>query len=185
MGNISVLADPHRCVSCKSCMAACAAKHSAPSEVAAPRLRVVQLNRQSTAPVVCHHCEDAPCVAACPANALFHDTANRRVGVDARYCIACRSCVAACPFGAIDLAYREAPESVAVLLGDALCRASLVKCDRCVDREEGPACVQACSFGALHLVERDENGVVQTVFDKGCAPLAFERGLVSAGRGEK
>ena len=46
----------------------------------------------------CRKCEDAPCIAVCPADALEKD----EDGVVTRYtnlCIACKSCVTICPFG--------------------------------------------------------------------------------------
>lgn len=46
----------------------------------------------------CRKCEDAPCIAACPAEALEKDTD----GIISRYtnlCISCKSCVTICPFG--------------------------------------------------------------------------------------
>jgi Fe-S-cluster-containing hydrogenase component 2 len=46
----------------------------------------------------CRKCEDAPCIAACPAEALEKDID----GVIARHtnlCISCKSCVTICPFG--------------------------------------------------------------------------------------
>ncbi len=159
MGNKSVAADPRKCVSCKSCMAACAAKHSVRGDVAVARLRVIQIAEAKTAPVLCRHCADAPCVAACPAKALFRDEGNRRVGVEMTRCIGCRSCVAACPYGAVDVASRGLSAHAA--------RAVVVKCDRCVDRPEGPACAQACGFGALHVVERDDEGTIIKVCDGG------------------
>ncbi len=46
----------------------------------------------------CRKCEDAPCIAVCPAEALEKD----KEGVISRYtnlCISCKSCVTICPFG--------------------------------------------------------------------------------------
>ncbi len=46
----------------------------------------------------CRKCEDAPCIAACPANALEKD----EEGIIDRYtnlCVSCKSCVTICPFG--------------------------------------------------------------------------------------
>ena len=35
-------------------------------------------------------------------------------------------------------------------------KASIVKCDLCVDRPGGPACVEACPTGGLMVVDEDE-----------------------------
>jgi Fe-S-cluster-containing hydrogenase component 2 len=46
----------------------------------------------------CRKCEDAPCIAVCPAEALDKDSE----GLVTRYtnlCISCKSCVTICPFG--------------------------------------------------------------------------------------
>ncbi len=46
----------------------------------------------------CRKCEDAPCIAVCPAEALDKDEA----GLIIRYtnlCVSCKSCVTICPFG--------------------------------------------------------------------------------------
>ncbi len=48
----------------------------------------------------CRRCEDAPCIAVCPAEALEKD----EEGIITRYtnlCISCKSCVTICPFGTI------------------------------------------------------------------------------------
>jgi Fe-S-cluster-containing hydrogenase component 2 len=46
----------------------------------------------------CRKCEDAPCIAICPAEALEKD----EEGIITRFtnlCISCKSCVTICPFG--------------------------------------------------------------------------------------
>jgi len=46
----------------------------------------------------CRRCEDAPCIAACPADALEKDEDD----IITRYtnlCVSCKSCVTICPFG--------------------------------------------------------------------------------------
>ncbi len=163
MGNKSIAADPRRCVSCKSCMAACTAKHSVECDVALPRLKVVQVNRTNTAPILCRHCTDAPCAAACPAGALFQDEVNARVGVDMSRCIGCRNCVSACPYGAVDVAFCGATGHSS--------RAVVIKCDRCVDREGGPACAEACGFNVLRVVERDSEGFIVRICDEEACDL--------------
>jgi Fe-S-cluster-containing hydrogenase component 2 len=48
----------------------------------------------------CRRCEDAPCVAVCPAEALEKDPE----GIINRYtnlCVSCKSCVTICPFGTL------------------------------------------------------------------------------------
>ena len=160
MGNRFVMADPRHCVACKACMGACIAKHSVPGDSAHPRLKVVQVNELASAPILCHQCEEAPCAAACPTGALFHDDGNARIGVNMSLCIGCRSCVNACPFGAVDVVSApEAFEFGGLSIGAAPA-ASVIKCDRCVDREGGPACVEACASNALCVMQREEDGSV-------------------------
>lgn len=48
----------------------------------------------------CRRCEEAPCIAVCPADALEKDG----MGMIKRHtnlCISCKSCVTICPFGTI------------------------------------------------------------------------------------
>lgn len=97
------MADPGTCFGCKTCMAACLHRHDAPGDVAVPRLTLVT-TRTVSAPVGCHHCADAPCVAACPTGCLYAD--DDHVGVIKEKCIGCRNCVLACPYGAVDIVRR-------------------------------------------------------------------------------
>lgn len=154
MGSKFVIADPRKCVGCKACMAACLVKHFVPGDVPIPRLNVVMVGDEMTAPILCHHCEDAPCAEACPTGALYHD--GDRVAVKLTQCIGCRSCVMACPFGAVTVSERYQATKVGDVTIGAGPRAVVVKCDRCADRKNGPACIEACTSEALRLITQEE-----------------------------
>ncbi|MDR0888813.1 MAG: 4Fe-4S dicluster domain-containing protein [Coriobacteriales bacterium] len=142
-------------------MAACIEKHDVAGDVAAPRLSLVT-TLSISAPIVCHHCVDAPCVNACPEGALFFD--GTRVGVRQSLCIGCRGCVMACPYGAVDVYASTQEYRIGdVVIGDKP-KANLLKCDLCYDREEGPVCIQACPTNALRLV--DESNLEQDIRQK-------------------
>ena len=169
------MADPGTCFGCKTCMAACLHRHDAPGDVAVPRLTLVT-TRTVSAPVGCHHCADAPCVAACPTGCLYAD--DDHVGVIKEKCIGCRNCVLACPYGAVDIVRRppdpEPEAAPAQEQGSApddkepkgararamakkrkRATAVVVKCDLCIDHAEGPACVAACPTKALRVIDQD------------------------------
>ncbi|MCD8199983.1 MAG: 4Fe-4S dicluster domain-containing protein [Coriobacteriaceae bacterium] len=153
MGSKFVIADPRKCVGCRACMAACLVKHYVPGDVPIARLNVVRAGDR-TAPIVCHHCENAPCAASCPTGALYID--GDRVGVRIQRCIGCRSCVVACPYGAVNVVERYDSAAVGDLTVGASPKAAVIKCDRCYDRELGPCCVEACTSLAIRLVDQDE-----------------------------
>jgi Fe-S-cluster-containing hydrogenase component 2 len=48
----------------------------------------------------CRKCEDAPCIAVCPADALEKD-GDGVVERHTNLCVSCKSCVMICPFGTI------------------------------------------------------------------------------------
>jgi Fe-S-cluster-containing dehydrogenase component len=49
-------------------------------------------------PKMCNHCAKSPCTQVCPVGATF-ETDEGIVLVDENYCIGCRYCVQACPYG--------------------------------------------------------------------------------------
>ena len=49
-------------------------------------------------PKLCNHCAHSPCVQVCPVGATF-ESPDGVVLVDKKYCLGCRYCVQACPYG--------------------------------------------------------------------------------------
>lgn len=136
-----------RCTGCRSCEIACAVEHSvgkslftAISETPVPRKRLyIEAAEHYNVPLLCRHCEDAPCVRSCITRALSQDALTRIVSHDAEKCIGCWMCTMVCPYGVIG---RKKEQRVAV------------KCDRCPDRDK-PACVGACPTRALIFAEAE------------------------------
>jgi len=149
--------DLAKCIACKACEIACAIEHStAKSLVGAlgeqprplSRVQVVSLGHGLAAPFQCRHCEDAPCMAACPEDAFTRDgrpepsaeAVMEPVLLNREACQAQKKCLRACPFAAIRMTR------------DGL---KAYKCDLCIGRLNAgvqPACTDACPTGALTFV---------------------------------
>ena len=91
-------------------------------------------------PKLCNHCAHSPCVQVCPVGATF-ETPDGLVLVDEKYCLGCRYCVQACPYGCRYIH----PE-----------KETVDKCTLCYHRiSKGlePACVEACPTGCRQLAD--------------------------------
>jgi Fe-S-cluster-containing dehydrogenase component len=103
--------------------------------------------------VLCNHCENPPCVRACPTQATFKRESDGIVLMDFHRCIGCRFCMAACPFGCPQL---QLPGSAALYrennkLFPTRMKGVVEKCNFCAERlavGQMPACVEA-SNGAI------------------------------------
>jgi molybdopterin-containing oxidoreductase family iron-sulfur binding subunit len=108
-------------------------------------------------PVQCQQCENPPCVRACPVKATWTEP-DGIVVIDYDWCIGCRCCMSACPYGARRFNWREPnlpsgelnPETH-VLGNRPRPRGVVEKCTFCIQRvRQGryPACVEVCPVGA-------------------------------------
>jgi Fe-S-cluster-containing dehydrogenase component len=148
MARYGMVVDTRRCVGCMDCVVACKTENQVPegynrvwiayeTRGAFPTLQMEIRSER------CNHCDDAPCVAACPTGASHVASPGRIVLVDREACIGCKACVAACPYDARFVH----PDGYAD------------KCTFCVHRvREGrdPACVAVCPARALHFGDLDD-----------------------------
>ena len=134
-----VSADPDKCVGCQVCEYACSMSQEKTFNPLKSRIRVVRVNQLANLAVTCRLCEDPPCVAACPRDALTQSEETGLIAIDEDKCNGCGWCIEACDYGAIMLH----PESKVVFV-----------CDLC--KEEGePQCIKWCPEEALDLLTSD------------------------------
>jgi Fe-S-cluster-containing hydrogenase component 2 len=136
---MALVVDHEKCTGCRLCEIVCSVKHTGASNPSRSRIHVIKWPMEGLElPMLCQQCEDAPCIAVCPRDALSRDDALGRVVLNDDLCIGCKLCVTACPFGGMGI--------------DAVAR-RVVKCDLC---DGDPACVRFCDPGALQFVPASE-----------------------------
>ena len=160
---------PDKCRACRRCEVACIAAHHGMSfkeamkhrDELVSRVQVVKAEGFKTT-VRCHQCPHAPCVNVCPTGALQQDEQGRII-MRVQYCVACKMCMAACPYGTITMETIGMP-TVDGEDGETIAqrarREVAVRCDMCRAwrMENGKritACMEACPAHALSLVLAD------------------------------
>ncbi|MCR4407715.1 MAG: 4Fe-4S dicluster domain-containing protein [Anaerolineae bacterium] len=133
--------DPTKCVGCQFCEYICSYTKTGEFNTYRSRIRTVRAEEILITSITCRTCEDAPCVIACPRDALSQDPVTGIIHVDASRCDGCAWCVEACDFGAISIN----PETKLAEI-----------CDQCEDLEDGPQCVKWCPKEALSLTTPDQ-----------------------------
>lgn len=131
--------DYQRCTGCRTCEQVCSVKHDGVLNPMRSRIKIMKWEPEGLyIPMTCNHCQDAPCMSACPVKAIYRDKELDSVKVDYDACIGCRTCVAVCPFGA--MAFNSIDHQV-------------FKCDFC---DGDPQCVRFCDVKAIDYVDVQE-----------------------------
>ncbi|MBA7612950.1 Pyrogallol hydroxytransferase small subunit [subsurface metagenome] len=153
--------DVSRCNGCYNCQIACKDEHVGNdwSPYAKPQpdtgqfwLKINELVRGTVpkvkvayVPVLCMHCDDAPCIAACPIEGAIYKRDDGLVIIDSDKCTGCKNCVDSCPYGVI---YFNEDLNIAQ------------KCTGCAHLLDGgwkePRCVDACPTEAIKFGEESE-----------------------------
>jgi Fe-S-cluster-containing dehydrogenase component len=159
---VGLLYDTTKCIGCKACVAACReanglepdtsygdGKYHAPVDLSARAKTVIKLyddgSKSSFMKAQCMHCVDPACASACMLGAYK----KREFGIvtyDVSYCIGCRYCEVACPYGVPKFEWSKAAPR-------------MVKCELCNHRlAEGklPACAEVCPRQAVIFGKRED-----------------------------
>ena len=142
--------DQAKCIGCHACTTACKSENEVPVGVTRTYVKSVDIGefpqaRRAFQVTRCNQCTDAPCVTACPTQAMFRRE-DGIVDFDKSVCIGCKACMAACPYDAIFIN----PEDH-----------SAEKCNMCAHRLDmglEPACVTVCPTEAILVGDANDAG---------------------------
>jgi molybdopterin-containing oxidoreductase family iron-sulfur binding subunit len=162
--------DLKRCIGCYACQLSCKAEHGTPPGVFFSRVLKREEGeyptvRQLFLPVLCNHCEEAPCVEACPTGASFKWEEDGIVDIDTDKCVGCRACMMACPYS--NRYYNDGRQHYYEQGATDYERARtsrhqtnvVMKCNFCRDRVRAgkqPACVENCPTVARYFGDLDD-----------------------------
>lgn len=166
MTQMAIAFDLDRCLGCYSCIVACKQEHNLQS--GSFRNRILRIGPTMGAltskhpflemyylPILCQHCENPPCVEACPNGAI-----NRRedgiVIINENECDSCRLCITACPYDRYIFNEKEHIE----------------KCTMCVnliEKGDNPACVKTCMSKCIYAGDVDDpnSGISKKIKEAG------------------
>ena len=166
--------DLAKCDGCGDCTKMCNKMHYVPPMQ--EWIKVYEVADNPTAgeyymPRPCMHCDNPPCVRACPVGATFKRT-DGVVMQDNDRCIGCRECIAQCPYSARAFNWAEPTHSAAELATSYSPermyphrKGTIEKCGFCPHMlREGklPVCASACTMGAVYFGDELEDAVTNS-----------------------
>jgi len=171
--------DLSRCIGCRRCVYACVEENNQSRDPQVHWIRVLQMDKDKGVdfshadpyyqpaevpqaghfymPVACQQCRNPPCTKVCPTGATWTEP-DGIVVIDYEWCIGCRYCMAACPYGARHFNWSQPsiPDgqlnpSMHYLGNRPRPKGVVEKCTFCIQRTRAgryPACVEVCPVGA-------------------------------------
>ena len=187
--------DVDRCTGCEACVVACRAENNVPPSgpEASSRGRTTEWLRIERTlegefpdvrmvfkPVLCVHCDNAPCVKVCPVSATYETESGLNAQIHPR-CIGTRACAQACPYTVRFFNWSEphweAPLEQTINPDVAVrWKGIMEKCTFCLQRirraeerakeeerpvrdgEIDPACAQSCPTRTITFGDLDDPG---------------------------
>lgn len=173
--------DLSRCIGCRRCVYACVNENNLSRDPQIHWIKVMEFQKGNNkwqglehsnryyepeqvpekgrfyVPVQCQQCKKPACVKVCPVQATWQEP-DGIVVVDYNWCIGCRFCMAACPYGARSFNWgkpsipkEEFNPEIHYLGNRPQYKGVVGKCTFCVQRSRAgryTACVEACPVGA-------------------------------------
>ena len=102
-----LVVDHEKCTGCRLCEMVCSVEHTGVNSPGRSRIHIIKWPLEGfDLPMLCQQCEEAPCIAVCPKDALSRDSSLGRVVLDYDLCIGCKcdgdpTCVRFCDPGAL------------------------------------------------------------------------------------
>lgn len=171
--------DISRCIGCRRCVYACVEENNLSRDPEVHWIRVLSMEKERGVdfqdadpyynpelvpedgrfyvPTACQQCRNPPCTKVCPAGATWTEQ-DGIVVIDYDWCIGCRCCMAACPYGARHFNWGtpavpadEVNPNMHYLGNRPRPKGVVEKCTFCIQRVRAgryPACVEVCPVGA-------------------------------------
>ena len=140
--------DQNKCVGCHACLVACINENGFQLNDQWRNIHNSNTNHYPDLPLfylslACNHCDDAPCLKNCPAQAYSRDEKTGAIIHHPEKCIGCKYCTWACPYDAPKFNPKKG---------------IIEKCTFCNHRIEEnlkPACANLCPTGALDFTQME------------------------------
>jgi len=171
--------DISRCIGCRKCVYGCVEENNQSRDPQTHWITVLEMDKERGVdlqdadayydhetvpapgkfylPVACQQCENPPCTKVCPVGATWREP-DGIVVIDYNWCIGCRCCISACPYGARrfnwstpKLPKDEIYTNTEYLGNRPRQRGVVEKCHWCLHRTRKglyPKCVEVCPVGA-------------------------------------
>jgi dimethyl sulfoxide reductase iron-sulfur subunit len=163
--------DLRKCVGCNACAAACKQANTTPPGVFWSKVLLYETGEYPAArlrylPMLCMHCQEAPCLEACPTGATYRGEGGL-VLVNDDLCVGCRYCIMACPYEArsyntsrpLEYYTDQGATVFEEVSNGPHPKGAIEKCNFCAPRlleKKLPACVVTCPSSARVLGDLDD-----------------------------
>ena len=171
MARYGIVVDLNRCVGCMTCVLSCKEENFTRPGVWWNQILQVESREQERIVYVryaCMHCDDPPCLKACPNEAIYR-RADGVVLVDQDKCAGMQACVEACPYDVIVMtpdadyfpenggfAQAREEDSLSYRLQRPGKASMCTLCYHRIDVGRQPACVEGCPSRAMSFVDLDD-----------------------------